>query len=143
MNDDRTDVLVLRSDTHGLPAAEYAAILDNQLPNLCVRCAQTPSQEREFISDAKIVSSVRIDENLLEYAENLQLFAGVAAGYNHLPLQTLADMGVVLTSPHHKRRGFLEEDITVARFLGNEGRFRVFPHRLPPNYDRGCALQCV
>ncbi|WP_435156356.1 D-2-hydroxyacid dehydrogenase [Haladaptatus sp. DFWS20] len=128
MNDDRTDVLVLRSDTHGLPAAEYAAILDDQLPNRCVRFAKTPSQEREFIRDAKVVSSVRIDETLLGNAENLQLFAGVAAGYNHLPLETLADMDVVVTNASGIHAPNIAEQVL--------GYMLTFSRRLKTGWER-------
>ncbi|WP_227378688.1 D-2-hydroxyacid dehydrogenase [Haladaptatus halobius] len=95
---DETDILVLRSDTHGLPAEAYADLLADRLPGHHVRLARTPSEERELIRDARVVSGVDIDESLLEHAENLRLFAGVAAGYNHLPLETLAEMDVAVTN---------------------------------------------
>ncbi|MFC6765167.1 D-2-hydroxyacid dehydrogenase [Natrinema soli] len=98
MSNDTPDVLVLRSDTHGLPAREYADILDAQLPDHDVRLARTPAKEREFIEHATVVSGVDIDESLLEHAEDLRLFAGVAAGYNHLPLDTLREMDVAVTN---------------------------------------------
>jgi phosphoglycerate dehydrogenase-like enzyme len=95
---DETDILVLRSDTHGLPAEAYADLLADRLPGHRVQLARTPSEERELIRDARVVSGVDIDERLLEHAENLRLFAGVAAGYNHLPLETLAEMDVAVTN---------------------------------------------
>ncbi|WP_137290354.1 D-2-hydroxyacid dehydrogenase [Natronorubrum halophilum] len=98
MSNDTPDVLVLRSDTHGLPAREYADLLDEQLPDHDVRLARTPSEERELIEHATVVSGVDIDEELLKHAEDLQLFAGVAAGYNHLPLETLREMDVAVTN---------------------------------------------
>jgi phosphoglycerate dehydrogenase-like enzyme len=98
MSDTAPDVLVLRSDTHGLPAHEYADLLTEQLPNQNIALATTPSEERELIQHARIVSGVDISEGLLEYAENLELFAGIAAGYNHLPLDTLAEMEVAVTN---------------------------------------------
>lgn len=98
MNDDTPDVLVLRSDTHGLPAFEYADLLDEQLPDHDVGLARTPSEERELIEHATVVSGVDIDESLVERAENLRLFAGVAAGYNHLPLDTLREKDVAVTN---------------------------------------------
>ncbi|MCO8243462.1 MULTISPECIES: D-2-hydroxyacid dehydrogenase [unclassified Haladaptatus] len=98
MNDETADILVLRSDTHGLPAKDYADLLSQRLPNHRVHLARTSSDERDLIERADVVSGVDIDENLLEYAENLRLFAGVAAGYNHLPLEAFSEMGVTVTN---------------------------------------------
>ncbi|WP_227356416.1 D-2-hydroxyacid dehydrogenase [Haladaptatus salinisoli] len=98
MTDETPDILVLRSDTHGLPADAYADLLADRLPNHRVRLARTPAEERELIRGARVVSGVDIDESLLERAENLRLFAGVAAGYDHLPLETLAEMDVAVTN---------------------------------------------
>lgn len=98
MNDESADILVLRSDTHGLPAEEYATTLDERLPNHRVHLARTPSEERDLIERAQVVTGVDIDEEILEHAENLRLFAGVAAGYNHLPLETFSEMDVTVTN---------------------------------------------
>ena len=98
MNDETADVLVLRSDTHGLPAKEYADLLDERLPNHRIHLARTSSEERDLIERADVVTGVDIDESLLEYADNLRLFAGVAAGYNHLPLETFEEMDVTVTN---------------------------------------------
>ena len=92
------DVLVLRQGTHGLPAEEYVRELRDRLPNRAVELARTPREERERIREARVVSSVDIDAELLERAENLRLFAGVAAGYGHLPLDTFSDMNVAVTN---------------------------------------------
>ncbi|SEW30302.1 D-2-hydroxyacid dehydrogenase [Natrinema salifodinae] len=98
MSNDTPDVLVLRSDTHGLPAREYADLLDDRLPTHDVELAQTPAEERELIEHATVVSGVDIDEELLDQAEDLELFAGIAAGYNHLPLETMREMDVAVTN---------------------------------------------
>ncbi|KZN23238.1 hydroxyacid dehydrogenase [Haladaptatus sp. R4] len=98
MNDETADILVLRSDTHGLPAKDYADRLSQRLPTHRVHLARTSSDERDLIERADVVTGVDIDESLLEYAENLRLFAGVAAGYNHLPLEAFSEMGVTVTN---------------------------------------------
>ena len=98
MNDETADILVLRSDTHGLPAKDYADLLAERLPNHRIHLARTSSDERDLIERADVVTGVDIDESLLEYAENLRLFAGVAAGYNHLPLEAFSEMGVTVTN---------------------------------------------
>ncbi|EMA27023.1 D-2-hydroxyacid dehydrogenase [Haloarcula japonica] len=98
MNDNAPDVLVLRADTHGLHARDYADLLADRLPDHDVRFAPTPTEERELVERATVVSGVDIDAALLERAENLRLFAGVAAGYNHLPLEQFAEMDVAVTN---------------------------------------------
>ncbi|RDI69785.1 D-2-hydroxyacid dehydrogenase [Halopelagius longus] len=92
------DVVVLRQGTHGLPAEEYVSELRDRLPDHSVELARTPREERELIREARVVSSVEIEAELLEEAENLRLFAGIAAGYGHLPLDTFSDMNVAVTN---------------------------------------------
>lgn len=92
------DVLVLRGGAHGIPAEEYRDELRARLPDHRIALARTPHQERELIRTARIVSTVDIDDELLKQAEQLELFAGVAAGYGHLPLETFAEMGVTATT---------------------------------------------
>jgi phosphoglycerate dehydrogenase-like enzyme len=92
------DVVVLRQGTHGLPAEAYAEELRERLPDRTVTLARTPAEERELIRNATIASSVEIDEKLLSEADNLELFAGIAAGYGHLPLDAFSDMDVAVTT---------------------------------------------
>lgn len=92
------DVLVLRQGTHGMPASDYAAALRERIPDASIHVARTPREERELAPDAQVISSVDIDREVLDAAENLELFAGVAAGYEHLPLETLAECGAAVTN---------------------------------------------
>lgn len=98
MIDETAEILVLRSDTHGLPAKEYAELLEERLPNHSVHLARTPSEEQELIGRSHVVTGVDIDEQLLKSAGNLRLFAGVAAGYNHLPLERFSEMDILVTN---------------------------------------------
>ncbi|WP_254274599.1 D-2-hydroxyacid dehydrogenase [Haloarcula marina] len=98
MTDTAPDVLVLRNKSHGLEARDYADLLVERLPNHDVRLATTTAEERTLIKHATVVSGVDIDEDLLRHAQDLQLFAGTAAGYNHLPLDTLSKMDVAVTN---------------------------------------------
>lgn len=98
MTDTGPDVLVFRNKSHGLEARDYADLLVERLPNHDVRLATTSAEERELIEHTPVVSAVDIDEALLERAQNLQLFAGTAAGYQHLPLDTLSEMDVAVTN---------------------------------------------
>ena len=92
------DVLVLRGGAHGIPAAEYRDELRDRLPDHRIALARTPQQERDLIRTARVVSTVDIDDELLSQADDLELFAGVAAGYGHLPLETFEKMGVTVTT---------------------------------------------
>jgi len=92
------DVVVLRRGTHGLPASEYADELRERLPDLDVRLARTPREERELVRHAPVVTGVEIDEELLAEAEELELFACAYAGYGHLPMDELEARGVTVTN---------------------------------------------
>ena len=59
---------------------------------------KTPQEEQDLAEAARVITSVNIRPGLLENAEELELFAGVAAGYRHLPLDELAERGVAVTS---------------------------------------------
>ncbi|WP_435364240.1 D-2-hydroxyacid dehydrogenase [Haloarchaeobius sp. DYHT-AS-18] len=91
-------VLVLRKGAHGIPIEQYAAALRDRLPDHEVTLARTPKQEREYIEDAEIVTGMWLTDELLDRAENLQLFACAYAGTGHLPRDRLAEMGVTLTN---------------------------------------------
>jgi len=92
------DIAVLRRGTHGLPMDEYAAALRERLPDREVALARTPREERELVADAPVVTGVGIDEELLEAAEELELFACAYAGYGHLPMDALQERGVAVTN---------------------------------------------
>ena len=91
-------VLVLRQETHGMPVRNYAADLRERLPGTTIEVARTPKEERNLAPDARVISSVEFDTDLLDRAGNLELFAGVAAGYEHLPLKELAANNVAVTN---------------------------------------------
>ena len=93
-----TDIAVLRRSTHGLPASDYADALRERLPEYDVSVARTPAEERELIADARIVTGTSITAKQVQAAPNLALFACAYAGYNHLPLDALADAGVAVTN---------------------------------------------
>ncbi|MGQ3413835.1 D-2-hydroxyacid dehydrogenase [Natrinema sp. LN54] len=92
------DVLVLRAGTHGMPAGDYAAELRDRLPDHRIEVATTPQEERALAVEARVITSTHFDANLLDDTPELELFAGVAAGYDHLPLDALAGHGVAVTN---------------------------------------------
>jgi phosphoglycerate dehydrogenase-like enzyme len=94
---DTLDVLVLREGTEGLSTEPYAAELRERLRGE-VRRARTPGEERELIENARVVTGVRIDEDLLDRAERLELVACAFAGTEHLPMDALRERGVAVTN---------------------------------------------
>ncbi|RKD95237.1 D-2-hydroxyacid dehydrogenase [Halopiger aswanensis] len=92
------DILVLRRGTHGIPAREYVDALEDRLPDRRIELATTPREERDLAEQARVITSTDIDLDLLERAAALEVFAGVAAGYGHLPLEELAERGVAVTN---------------------------------------------
>ena len=93
-----TDLLVLRDGVHGMPIESYADELRERLPDHDVRLARTPDEERREIADAPVVTGVEIDESLLDHADDLRLFAGMYAGYGHLPMDALRARDVAVTT---------------------------------------------
>ncbi|WP_193788016.1 D-2-hydroxyacid dehydrogenase [Natronorubrum sulfidifaciens] len=92
------DVLVLRNGTHGMPVEQYAAAIRERLPNTTVELARTPAQERAAIENARFVTGMTLDEDLLSAAANLEVFACAYAGTGHLPLDTLEQRHVTVTN---------------------------------------------
>ncbi|MES3517940.1 MAG: D-2-hydroxyacid dehydrogenase [Natronomonas sp.] len=92
------ELLVLRDDIHAQSSERLAALLREQLPEHTVNRAGTPAAERELIETADVAVGLRIDDRLLEAAEELEVFACAYAGYGHLPLAALDAAGVRVTT---------------------------------------------
>ncbi|MGQ3413055.1 D-2-hydroxyacid dehydrogenase [Natrinema sp. LN54] len=95
---DTPDVLVLRKGTHGTPIEQYADAIRDRLPDRTVELARTPAEEREAIRDARFVTGMTLEDDLLAAAENLEVFACAYAGTGHLPLEELEERGVAVTN---------------------------------------------
>ena len=92
------DIVVLRQTIHGVGAPELATILRDRLPDHEVALARTPAEGRTLLETARVAVGPRLDEDTLAAAENLELFACVYAGTNHLPIDLLADRGIAVTN---------------------------------------------
>ena len=92
------DVAVLREGTEGLSMESYATALRERLPDRTVELARTPKRERELIGDARVVTGIALDPALADAAANLELFACVFAGTDHLRTGELAAAGVSVTN---------------------------------------------
>ncbi|WP_115862544.1 NAD(P)-dependent oxidoreductase [Halorussus litoreus] len=92
------DVVVLREGTEGLSMETYAERLRERLPDRTVAHARTPKQERELVADARAVTGINLDEELLAAADRLELFACTFAGTDHVPMDAFAELGVAVTN---------------------------------------------
>jgi phosphoglycerate dehydrogenase-like enzyme len=92
------ELLVLRDGVHRRSAVEYAEKLRSWLENHTVRHATTPGEERSLVADCDVVTGIRIDRELLNRADDLEMFACAYAGYDHLPMAELADANVAVTN---------------------------------------------
>ncbi|ADJ14154.1 D-2-hydroxyacid dehydrogenase [Halalkalicoccus jeotgali] len=128
MTEERPDVVVLREGTEGLSTEPYAEELRERLPEYEVRRARTPSEERDLIEGARVATGVRIDEELLSHATDLELFACAFAGTEHLPTEALRERGIALTNAGGIHAPGLAEGV-----LGN---MLVFARRLHEGWRR-------
>lgn len=92
------DIAVLRQKLHGLGADAYAEALRDRLPDTEVALARTPQAERELLREVRVATGAFLDPEDLADAENLELFACVYAGTEHLPLEELEANGVAVTN---------------------------------------------
>ena len=93
-----SEIAVLRQTIHGTGAHELAAILRERLPDHEVALARTPAEERTLLETARVAVGPAIDEDTLRIAGNLERFACVYAGTNHLPIDALADRDIAVTN---------------------------------------------
>ncbi|OLZ39979.1 hydroxyacid dehydrogenase [Natrinema saccharevitans] len=122
------DVVVLREGTEGLSMESYADRLRERLPDRTVALARTPKEERELIPQARVVTGISIDEDLLERADRLELFACTFAGTDHVPMDALADRRVTVTNA-----GGIHAPGIAEQTIGN---MLVFARRLHEGWRR-------
>ena len=121
-DNDAPDVVVLREGTEGLPTSAYRDELAERLPEFDIRHARTRAEERRLVAETPVVTGVRIDEELLAAAKDLELFACVFSGTDHLPTAALREAGVAVTNASGIHAPGLAEQV-VANML-------VFARRL-------------
>lgn len=92
------DIVVFRKNTEGLSTRAYADVLAEKLPDHEVAHARTPVEERRLIRHAPTATGVSVNEELLDYAEELRLFVVASSGFNHLPVSTMNHRGIVLAN---------------------------------------------
>jgi phosphoglycerate dehydrogenase-like enzyme len=92
------DVVILRHSINGRDPEAYATALRERLPDHEVCLARTPAEERDLVRGATAVTAEGMDEELLDRAESLGLFACIFAGVGHLPLDAFEERGVAVTN---------------------------------------------
>ena len=93
-----TDIVVLHDKIHGLDPEAYAKTIQEEHPDLDIKVARTPAQEREYLNEAVVSTGYQINSDLIESSETLELFACTFAGVGHLPLDALEEAGVTVTN---------------------------------------------
>ncbi|MGA9401272.1 D-2-hydroxyacid dehydrogenase [Haladaptatus sp.] len=121
-------ILVLKSGIHGIPIEEYAAAISERVPDADVELARTRTEELEKIPEATVVTSKRIDDELLANAKNMRLFACYSAGYEHLPLAELESRCVAVTNGSGIHAPNMAEQVI--------GNLLVFTRRLDEGWRR-------
>ncbi|MFC6614068.1 NAD(P)-dependent oxidoreductase [Halopenitus salinus] len=124
----KPDIVVLREGTEGLSMESYADAIRERLPDRSVALARTPGQERELIADARVVTGITIDEELLDRGERLELFACTFAGTDHVPMAALGERGVAVTNA-----GGIHAPGIAEQAIGN---MLVFARRLHEGWRR-------
>jgi len=95
---DGADVLVLPDDVHGIDAADYAAALRERLPDRRVAYARHRERIRSLAAETPVITGLHVDDDLVERATALRLFACIFAGVDHLPVDRMTDRGAAVTN---------------------------------------------
>jgi phosphoglycerate dehydrogenase-like enzyme len=98
VTDTGPEILVLRQNIHGIPTEQYVEALRERLPDHSVGFAATPARERALLPDARVVAGFKLEEENLDRAENLRLFACSYAGVDHLDLDVFRDRNIAVTN---------------------------------------------
>ncbi|WP_411965025.1 D-2-hydroxyacid dehydrogenase [Haloferax sp. YSMS24] len=93
-----TRILVLDQPSHDIPAEEYVDALRERLPNATIVHPKTTTETLDAARDADVITGTYLSRDVLAAADDLTLFAGAAAGYDHLPMDELRERGVTVTN---------------------------------------------
>jgi len=127
------DVVVFRNGTEGLSTDEYAAAIRERLPELNVRRAETPKEERELIRNARVATGISIGKDLLTRANDLEMFVVASSGCGHLPLEALDEKNVVLVNAAGIHAPGIAEQVI--------GNFLVFARQIHEGWRRKQSQQ--
>ena len=133
-----TEIAILRQKAHGISVKQYASAVRDRLPDATVTVATTPAEERTAVETARVVSAGPFDHELLDHAREIELFASVYAGYDHLPLDEFAERDIALTTAAGVHGPNMAEHV-IGAFLAFARRF--FEARRRQNERQWRALQ--
>ena len=126
-DDGPTDVLVLKEDVHGMPSTDYADALRERLPGARVAVARTPAERRAMVPGVPVVTGLTVAD-WIDAADDLELFACMYAGADHLPLEDLEALGVAVTNASGVHAPNVAEH-AVGGLLASLRRFHVARRR--------------
>jgi phosphoglycerate dehydrogenase-like enzyme len=132
------DVLVLPDDVHGIDAADYAAELRERLPGRRVAYARDRERLLSLAAETPVMTGLYVDDDLVEAAADLRLFACIFAGVDHLPVDRMAERGAAVTNAsgvqapnaaEHAVGGLLASvrGFDTARRRGENREWRTYP----------------
>ncbi|WP_435178503.1 D-2-hydroxyacid dehydrogenase [Halorussus sp. AFM4] len=124
----RRTILVLGPGSHGIPIERYLDAIRERVSTFDVERARTRAETLEKIPDATVVAGKAIDDEALDRAENMELFACTSAGYDHLPLAELEARGVAVTNGSGIHGPNMAEQVV--------GNILVFTRRLDEGWRR-------
>ena len=137
-----TDVLVLRKGAHGISTEEDAAALRDRLPDdVTVSRPGTPAGEAAAAEEATVITGHTIDAEMVENAPNLRLFACASAGYESLPLETLAEHDVTVTNASGVHGPNIAEHVVGAMLTFARDFRRFFRQQERHEWRRGQASE--
>ena len=125
---DTPTILVTRQKIHGTDGEAYWRILREELPDCEVRIAQTPTEERDLLPEADIVTGLELTEDQLDRADDLELFACVYAGTGHLDMAAFEERGVTVTNASGVHVTNISEYVV--------GAMTMMAQRFPLAYER-------
>lgn len=94
------EIVVLNGTAHGISSSECADALREYLDSSEheITLAESPTAAVDLVSDTEVIVGGNLEPDVLDAAQNLQLFACSSAGVGHLDLDTLRERGVTVTN---------------------------------------------
>ncbi|MFB6185061.1 MAG: D-2-hydroxyacid dehydrogenase [Haloarculaceae archaeon] len=92
------DIVVLPRKVHGLSPADYVAAIEDELPGATVVLAETPSDRERLLPGARVVTGYDVSRADRELAGEMELFACIYAGTDHVDVAGLTADGVAVTN---------------------------------------------
>jgi phosphoglycerate dehydrogenase-like enzyme len=109
MSETNPDIVVLRQKIHGLGAEAYVEALRDRLPSYRIEWARTPAAERSLLAKTPVATGFALEP--ADLTDQLEYFACVFAGTDHLPTEALASHDVTITNASGIHRPNIGEQV--------------------------------